>query len=102
MPRIKVQGGYQAPEGGKKPALPTTGSGVKPAVPPLDLKVLRSFIEAPGITMADLGALRSYCVEHGITEIDFGGTVVTDGRGNRFETKQLFSFEAPADELSKP
>jgi hypothetical protein len=25
-----VQGGYTAPEGGKKPALPTTGSGVQP------------------------------------------------------------------------
>jgi hypothetical protein len=28
----KVQGGYQAPGGGK-PATPTTGSGVKPAAP---------------------------------------------------------------------
>ena len=25
----KVQGGYQAPSGGNKPATPTTGSGVK-------------------------------------------------------------------------
>jgi hypothetical protein len=31
----KVQGGYQAPAGGGKPAVPTTGSGVtpKPAAP---------------------------------------------------------------------
>jgi hypothetical protein len=31
----KVQGGYQAPSGGGKPAAPTTGSGVtpKPAAP---------------------------------------------------------------------
>jgi len=31
----KVQGGYQAPAGGGKPAAPTTGSGVqtKPAAP---------------------------------------------------------------------
>lgn len=33
IPR-KVQGGYQAPAGGGKPAAPTTGSGVtKPAAP---------------------------------------------------------------------
>ena len=33
IPR-KVQGGYEGPSGGGKPAAPTTGSGVKPAVPP--------------------------------------------------------------------
>lgn len=31
----KVQGGYQAPAGGSRPAAPTTGSGVKtPSSPP--------------------------------------------------------------------
>ena len=31
----KVQGGYQAPSGGQRPNLPTTGSGVKtPSNPP--------------------------------------------------------------------
>jgi hypothetical protein len=30
----KVQGGYQGPSGGQKPATPTTGSGVAPPAAP--------------------------------------------------------------------